>query len=245
MIKFFRRIRQNLLNKNKVGKYLLYAIGEVLLVVIGILIALQLNNQNEFRKQKLVEIKILDGIRSDILKDTIDLNDNIRGYKIFVENDSIMLNHFANKKEQTNNIINYLNYSIKFDLLIGLHDAHFQEAKLKGLAIISNDSLKILINRLYEFHYKVLIAVENNYENFNTAKLLRHEIGQYFGYDSTGIVMSKDSYNKMLSNSNSLYHLANGREFKKTLLQISEQTLESALIVEKYIKNEIASLKEK
>mgnify|MGYP001591841413 CR=1 FL=1 len=50
MIKFFRRIRQGLLSENKFSKYLLYAIGEIILVVIGILIALQINNWNEKRK---------------------------------------------------------------------------------------------------------------------------------------------------------------------------------------------------
>ena len=51
MIKFFRKIRYDLMEKNKTGKYLKYAIGEIILVVIGILIALQLNNWNENRKQ--------------------------------------------------------------------------------------------------------------------------------------------------------------------------------------------------
>lgn len=51
MLKFFRRIRQNLLAENKTGKYLKYAIGEIILVVIGILIALQINNWNENRKK--------------------------------------------------------------------------------------------------------------------------------------------------------------------------------------------------
>lgn len=50
MIKFFRRIRQRLLSKNKFSKYLFYALGEIILVVIGILIALQINNWNEQRK---------------------------------------------------------------------------------------------------------------------------------------------------------------------------------------------------
>ena len=52
MIKFFRRIRQRLLSENKFSKYLLYAIGEIALVVIGILIALYINNQNEVRKSE-------------------------------------------------------------------------------------------------------------------------------------------------------------------------------------------------
>ena len=52
MIKFFRHIRRSLIQENKMGKYFKYAIGEILLVVIGILIALQFNNWNEQRKHK-------------------------------------------------------------------------------------------------------------------------------------------------------------------------------------------------
>jgi hypothetical protein len=55
MIRFFRQIRQSLLTENRVSKYLLYALGEILLVVIGILIALQVNNWNEDRKQQKLE----------------------------------------------------------------------------------------------------------------------------------------------------------------------------------------------
>ena len=47
MIKFFRKIRYNLMSENKTGKYLKYAIGEIVLVVIGILIALSINNWNQ------------------------------------------------------------------------------------------------------------------------------------------------------------------------------------------------------
>ena len=52
MIKFFRKIRQNILSEGKTGKYFKYAIGEIVLVVIGIVIALQLNNWNESRKNE-------------------------------------------------------------------------------------------------------------------------------------------------------------------------------------------------
>ena len=58
MIKFFRKIRQKMLTENKFSKYLLYAIGEIILVVIGILIALQVNNANEMRKSNLELDKI-------------------------------------------------------------------------------------------------------------------------------------------------------------------------------------------
>ena len=65
MFKFFRRIRQQLLSENKFSKYLLYAVGEIILVVIGILIALSINNWNEDRKQKKEE----KGLYVQIIKD--------------------------------------------------------------------------------------------------------------------------------------------------------------------------------
>lgn len=66
MIKFFRRIRQKLLNENKFSKYLLYATGEIMLVVLGILIALQINNWNENRKNDIKEFDYLKSYKTDL-----------------------------------------------------------------------------------------------------------------------------------------------------------------------------------
>ena len=74
MIKFFRKIRQNLLMENKTGKYLKYAIGEIVLVVIGILIALSLNNWNENRKKTDSEKGILTNIHKDLTIDSIQFD---------------------------------------------------------------------------------------------------------------------------------------------------------------------------
>ena len=68
MIKFFRHIRQNLIMQNKTANYFKYAIGEIVLVVIGILIALQINNWNEIRKTNLEEQRALLNIQSDFSK---------------------------------------------------------------------------------------------------------------------------------------------------------------------------------
>lgn len=74
MIKFFSKIRQNLLMENKNTKYFKYAIGEIVLVVIGILIALQINNWNEARKIKEKERQVLTEIISDLEHTTLDLD---------------------------------------------------------------------------------------------------------------------------------------------------------------------------
>ena len=103
MIKFFRKIRYDLMEKNKTGKYLKYAVGEILLVVIGILIALQINNWNENRKAQAEEQKILTVLFQEIktAKETcqaeleIELK-NIKSYeKVLGNNESQknILNH--------------------------------------------------------------------------------------------------------------------------------------------------------
>mgnify|MGYP005994406503 CR=1 FL=1 len=69
MIKFFRKIRQKLLSENKISKYLLYAIGEIVLVVIGILIALWINTLNQEKAQQNKIDSILVKIQNDILQD--------------------------------------------------------------------------------------------------------------------------------------------------------------------------------
>ena len=78
MIKFFRKIRYDLMEKNKTGKYLKYAIGEILLVVIGILIALQINNKNEIRKDKIREHAVLINLVQNLKSDSISYSRNIK-----------------------------------------------------------------------------------------------------------------------------------------------------------------------
>ena len=79
MIKFFRKIRYDLMEKNKTGKYLKYAIGEILLVVIGILIALQINNWNEIQVNQNKLADYLRGMKDDLVTDkyllTVDIDD--------------------------------------------------------------------------------------------------------------------------------------------------------------------------
>ncbi len=77
MIKFFRKIRKKLIEQDNVRKYLLYAIGEILLVVIGILIALQINNWNEEKIMDRMVSQALSEIREDLVQDTLTLQSRI------------------------------------------------------------------------------------------------------------------------------------------------------------------------
>ena len=80
MIKFFRKIRYDLIENNKTGKYLKYAIGEIVLVVIGILIALSINNWNQNRINSRSESLLLKEINNEFEFNKYELEITIRAY---------------------------------------------------------------------------------------------------------------------------------------------------------------------
>jgi len=82
MLKFFRKIRRNLLSEGKSGTYFKYALGEVFLVVIGILIALQINNWNENRKQLKQQYFLFQQLLSDAKADSVFFTNRLEGLAI-------------------------------------------------------------------------------------------------------------------------------------------------------------------
>jgi predicted RNase H-like nuclease (RuvC/YqgF family) len=98
MIKFFRKIRQNLLMENKTGKYFKYAIGEIVLVVIGILIALQINNANENRKISETKKEYYRQILLDLDKEIDNINTRI----ILLDTSIVSLNNYFQNLKNPN-----------------------------------------------------------------------------------------------------------------------------------------------
>ena len=80
MISFFKRLRNENIMKGKTSQYLKYAIGEIVLVMIGILLALQVNNWNEDRKLKTELNSILKTVKEDLKTDTIVVSSIVRFY---------------------------------------------------------------------------------------------------------------------------------------------------------------------
>ena len=91
MIKFFRKIRYDLMEKNKTGKYFKYAIGEITLVVIGILIALQINNWNEQRKTRNSEISYIHSIINDLKGDSETIRFIVENTKEKIANNELLM----------------------------------------------------------------------------------------------------------------------------------------------------------
>lgn len=93
----FKNIRRFLLKQNKVKSYLLYAIGEIILVVIGILIALQVNNWNEERKRAQNEIYYLQRLEDDFRNNKLIADQNVRFCEIQKANADVVLKSFYDK----------------------------------------------------------------------------------------------------------------------------------------------------
>ncbi|MFC4723565.1 DUF6090 family protein [Geojedonia litorea] len=148
MIKFFRKIRQNLLTENKLNKYLLYAIGEIVLVVIGILIALQLNNLNEQRKDKIFEQEILNQIQENLKNDQQALEQIVANFNSAVAASNKILNSEVSSKTEDSVKI-WLGMVVQFDRFQPLTNA-YEVLKSNGLDKISNKKLRFLLGRYYD-----------------------------------------------------------------------------------------------
>jgi hypothetical protein len=105
MIKLFRKIRHKLLSENKFSKYLIYAVGEIILVVIGILIALQINNWNTERENEKLRTFYMQSLVNDLAKDTVDINRIIRIQKADLESTQKFLKRIHNPTATIDTII--------------------------------------------------------------------------------------------------------------------------------------------
>ena len=104
MIKIFRRLRQRLLTENKFSRYLLYGIGEILLVVIGILIAVQINAWHENRTLKINETNILSQLNIDLKENYKELTELFELMEISNASGRKILSHLKYKNEVTDSL---------------------------------------------------------------------------------------------------------------------------------------------
>jgi type II secretory pathway pseudopilin PulG len=166
MIKFFRKIRSHLLSQNRFGKYLIYAIGEIVLVVIGILIALQINTWNEYKKERRKERKILSelisSLENNIERMTID---SINRAKWNLSSTAV-INALENDMEYSDTMNYHFHYSRIPGTNLSLSYAGYENLKNVGYDIIESDTLRKSIIELFELSHKSLLEQMAYFETF-------------------------------------------------------------------------------
>ena len=143
MIKLFRNIRKKLVSENRSiirnTNYFKYAIGEIVLVVIGILIALQVNNWNEGRKEKIQEKLLIQSIISDLKMDTLMLNQTLKLLKEDTTRVFAFITRMSNNKVTLDTLVQIARY--EFDPRLHVNAA-FNDNTFKSL--LSTGSLNLL-----------------------------------------------------------------------------------------------------
>jgi hypothetical protein len=162
MIKFFRKIRQKLLIENKFSKYLLYAFGEIVLVVIGILIALQLNIRNEIRKTRNLETKTLIELRSDLMQNIDDIERNIVQLKECKKANEVVIYHMENNLAYNDSLDSYFANLYPYVTFSPIQTT-FNYLNQNGIKLLSNDSLRANISDLYANQFSLYKVFESTY----------------------------------------------------------------------------------
>jgi hypothetical protein len=170
MLSFYRKIRQDLIAKNKVTRYLKYAVGEILLVVIGILIALSINNKNTEISKRNAELNFYQNTKQQLLDDAINIKsiavDNSKFNKQFNYAISIIELNDRSKKDSLGKIaIDLIHYS-DFDRQGNIYETMVNSGDIQ---LLKNDEIieklkrleetYIYLNRMETIHFDAIMSI--------------------------------------------------------------------------------------
>ncbi len=187
MLSYLRKIRNKLVNEGNMLKYLTYAFGEIIIVVIGILLALYLNNWNQERTEKKLELQYYQGIKNQLNEDLTTLNGEIEYNQDF-------LNQFSYAKK-----LILLNDKSKIDTLgkIALNMVRFSDFRRKSniyqtlvnsgeIVLINNNEITEKLQSLEE-NYTYINRLEENHASIILSQIIP-EIKQVIQFDPLKVV---------------------------------------------------------
>ena len=169
MIKIFRNIRKSLLNEGKTSKYFRYAIGEIILVVVGILIALQINNWNEERKDKVKKTKMLMSLQEDFQSTRSNLKASLDYYPVLRRRLERQIKYLGFTKEEINDsVISYLSGTF-------FPNTEIIEGSLN--VILSSDNLQLISSNSLKKHLTAYPSYLSSFkeQEFETKNLVLKE----------------------------------------------------------------------
>jgi hypothetical protein len=137
------------MEQNKTGKYFKYAIGEIILVVIGILIALSINNWNENKKTEVEEVKLLTNIHVDLQKTLEELESALEFNKSTID-EIIKIEYYSKNELPYSDELNYSFGVLPYFYASFITNSSYKSLQATGLGILKNDLLKDKIVTMYD-----------------------------------------------------------------------------------------------
>jgi hypothetical protein len=175
MVVFVRKLRRRLLAENALGRYLAYAAGEIVLVVIGILIALQINNYNDQRKDRARELGYLANVRADLAANITEMDRYLMTRTDGIAAAQRIIDHFDGKPIEDASAFNADGVSIYSWQRYYQNNNTYQELVNSGnFALLSNDRIKHGLLDL-EAQYKKMKGEEDHFR-FDAETLLYHPL---------------------------------------------------------------------
>lgn len=232
MIKFFRHMRHKLISENKTSNYLKYAIGEIVLVVIGILIALQINNWNESRKERKRESNYIELLTTDLISDANSLRALVELSDASVQSKTIILDYQDGIITKPDSLANHFLRSIFNGIasFVPNKGAIEEVQSAGGLSLFKNEEVRRQILKLYNEYDRLEKNIGQNYlENRNSMRQLVYDKanGNFFNRD---ISVDEDILNRLVSDSDIRNRLLNNwavtyNNNLKEIIQINKETL--------------------
>lgn len=151
MITLFRRVRENLIGEGNGWRYLLYAMGEILLVVIGILIALQINNWNEERKSRAYELTMLQEVRDALEVDYQDLSSTLPYLQGIQRSFHVLTVMKSDPSASTDSLEFHLENVRGYGYVLSINTSAYEGIKSGGLDKISNPAIRNQLSYLFGY----------------------------------------------------------------------------------------------
>ena len=228
MIKFFRKIRLEALSRKRFPKYFTYAIGEIILVVIGILIALQINNWNENRKQNIREYAVLEELKQGLEANKNILEKRKLRFKQLQYRSKKLITHLEAKRTYHDSLDTYFAAPVN-NLSFGISYASFENLKSQGLDIISNKDLRLDLVKLYEEDFWILKDQETKMANAFTNATLPFTRRHFRPIE--GVKYKPNDYDEILNNKEFMNLLYESNFLAQDFFDLCTESIEATTTV--------------
>jgi hypothetical protein len=236
MSRFFSKIRYKLAAENQSMKYLRYAIGEIVLVVIGILIALQINNWNETRKESVFEQKVLQEILTSIDQNVNYLNLGMSWNNEAINSCRIILNHFDNNIPYSDSLDHHFSTSLLW-FYPSINNNAYESLKSYGLHLIKNDTIRETLGSIYEWKYMDILNQRQDEYFYGTVSPVITDLFESYEFRGSMIPNNYDELKKSKKYKHILRTLISNRELQNQFWErIKNDRLKLAEMIKKELK---------